>query len=166
MVQENIFTHWMFTDYLLPFILVFVLVFAILEKTNILGEGKRQINAIIGFIAGLILLAFPFSRDVVVRLIPFMIVVAVIVFVFLLLYSFVSGEKKGDPLNKGIKVTIRIAIVIALAVAVLVITDTWDNVTNFMGSSNTGANVVFIIIAILAVVTVLLSGKEKKKEED
>ena len=169
-IHETIFQHWIFTDYLLPWLLVFVLIFAILEKTNILGEGKQQINAIIGLICACILLAFPFSREVIIGLIPFLVIVAVIIFVFLLLYGFVSGEKKGDPLGRGVKITIGIVIVIALSVAVLVVTKTWDNVVDFMtNGSNLGANLLFIIIAIAAVVAILFgSGKssDKKKDED
>ena len=43
-----------FVDVLLPFLLVFTLIFAILEKTKILGEGKRNMNVGIALIFALI----------------------------------------------------------------------------------------------------------------
>jgi hypothetical protein len=43
---------WGFTDVLLPFILVFTIVFAALQKTKILGEGKKQFNVIIALVMG------------------------------------------------------------------------------------------------------------------
>ena len=43
-----------FVDVLLPFLLVFTIIFAILEKTKILGEGKRNMNVGIAMIFALI----------------------------------------------------------------------------------------------------------------
>ena len=43
-----------FVDVLLPFLLVFTIIFAILEKTKILGEGKRNMNVGIALIFALI----------------------------------------------------------------------------------------------------------------
>ncbi len=166
MVSENIFTRPIFTDYILPWVLVFVIVFAILEKSKLLGEGKKQINAIIGAVCGLILLAFPFSRDVVVKLIPFLVIVAMIIFVFMVLYGFVSGETKGDPLGKGVKIAFGIGIFIALAISVLIITDTWSKVWSFLSSSNTGLNLVFVLVGAAAIVAVLFSGGKSGSKED
>lgn len=164
MATENWFTHVVFTDYILPWILVFVLVFAILEKSKLLGEGKRQINAIIGLIFAFILLAFPASRDLIVALIPILVIIMVILFVFLFLYSFASGETKGDPLGKKVKVGIGILIALALVIIVLVITGTWDMVWSVLTTSTTGANILFIIIALAAVAAVLFGHKGKKEE--
>lgn len=43
-----------FVDVLLPFLLIFTLIFAVLEKTKILGEGKRNMNIGIAFIFALL----------------------------------------------------------------------------------------------------------------
>jgi len=165
MAEDNIFTHWLLADYILPWVLVFVLIFAILEKSKILGEDKKQVNAIIGAVSGFILLAFPASRELVVKLIPFMVIVAVILFVFLLLYGFVSGEKKGDPLNKWVKVAIGTGIAIALTAAVLILTDSWDKFWDFLTGSSVGTSILFIIVAGGAVLAVLFGGKDKKDDD-
>ncbi|MEK6834634.1 MAG: hypothetical protein AABX61_00025 [Nanoarchaeota archaeon] len=39
----------------LPFLLIFVIVFAILEKTKIFGENKSNINAVVAIILGLLI---------------------------------------------------------------------------------------------------------------
>jgi hypothetical protein len=44
---------WGVTDVLLPFILVFTIVFATLQKTKILGEDKKQFNVIVSLVMGL-----------------------------------------------------------------------------------------------------------------
>ena len=41
-------------DVLLPFLLVFTVIFAVLEKTHILGEGKKNMNVGISLIFGLL----------------------------------------------------------------------------------------------------------------
>ena len=43
-----------FYEFLLPFLLVFAIVFAVLEKTKIFGEDKRNVNAIIAILFGLL----------------------------------------------------------------------------------------------------------------
>ena len=41
-----------FYEFALPFLLVFTIVFAILEKTKLFGGGKKNINLIIGIVVG------------------------------------------------------------------------------------------------------------------
>jgi len=43
-----------FVDVLLPFLLIFTIIFAVLEKTKILGEEKRNMNTAIAVIFALI----------------------------------------------------------------------------------------------------------------
>src|SRR3989338_11000158 len=40
-------------DTLLPFFLIFILTFAIFEKTHVLGEGRKNMNIAIAFIVGM-----------------------------------------------------------------------------------------------------------------
>lgn len=59
-------------DSLLPFILIFTIVFAILQKTKIIGEGKRQFNTLIALVLSLMVVIphvtgrYPPGQDVVV----------------------------------------------------------------------------------------------------
>jgi len=157
---ETIFGSGIFVNYILPWVLVFVLFFAILEKSGILGKDKRQINAIVAAVIGLLLLAFPVSRDMIVNLIPFLAVSAVILFVFMLLYGFMAGKKEGDYiLNKGLKITLGIVLGIAVVVAVLIVTNKWDAVLDYFTgpeAAKVWVNILFIAIiagAIAAVVS-------------
>jgi len=45
--------HWGLTDVLLPFLLVFTIVFAVLEKTKVLGQDKRNLNTVISLVLAL-----------------------------------------------------------------------------------------------------------------
>ena len=141
-----------FVAYILPFALVFTLIFAILQKTKLLGEDKKQIDAIIGLVIGLMLVAFPYARDIVNNLMPFLAVFAVILLVFMLLYGFVSGKKDGDILGKGWKYAFYAIITIALIIALIVITGYWNAVVNFISNEGTGGQLLIngLIIVVIA----------------
>ncbi len=157
----------LFTDYVLPFILVFTLIFAILQKTQLLGEGKKQINSMIGFVVGLILISFPFARDIVVKLMPFLAVSAVILLVFMLLYGFIMGKKDGDVLHKGVKIALGIILGLALITVLLFISGYWEPVWDLMfnqeGSSQIWINILLIVIIAGAVISVVVTKDKDEK---
>lgn len=45
--------QWGLTDAVLPFILIFTILFAVLQKTKIIGEGKRQFNTLVALVLSL-----------------------------------------------------------------------------------------------------------------
>ena len=45
--------YWGVSDVLLPFLLIFTIVFAVLQKTNILGAGKKNFNVVIALVLAL-----------------------------------------------------------------------------------------------------------------
>jgi len=146
-----------FTRLVLPFLLVFALIFAILDKSKILGEGKRQINAIIAFVVALIFISFSSAVGITIQLMGFMAVVAVILLVFLLLYSFVGGKQEEN----WMKITFGIIIGIALIIALFVFTGFWPVIVNAVSSgSNIVANVIFIAVIIASIAIVLATGKK------
>ena len=57
------------TDILLPFILIFTIVFATLQKTKILGDGKKQFNVIVSLVMAMSVVVphvvgrYPFNFD-------------------------------------------------------------------------------------------------------
>jgi len=160
---EYFFNYPVVKDFLLPFLLVFVLIFAILEKSKLLGEGKRQINAIIALVLGLILLAFSSYVELIKNIIPFFTVTLVILFVFLLLYSFVYGDTKGDPLDKNMKMILGILIAIAVTIAVLYYTGSWEHIKDWFYSENTYfINIVFGVIIIGAILAVVFGSGKKE----
>lgn len=159
--MATILSHPFFVEQVLPFLLVFTLVFAILDKSKILGEGKRQINAIIAFVIGLILIAFPFPRSIIVNLMPLLAVLAVVFLVFMILYGFVSGkELKGE---KWMKITFGILVGLALIIALLLFTGYWNVVVAALTGGQgkeIATNIFFIAVIIAAVAIVLATGKK------
>lgn len=164
-MAETIFSYWIFRDLILPFLLVFTLVFAVLEKSKILGEGKKQINAIISLVIGIIFVSYSYATGIIVKLMPFLAVCLVILFVFMLLWGFISEKKEGAVLNKGLKITLGIIFGIALIIAILVVTGAWDPIYAFVStgqySGTIWMNLLFLAIIGGAIAIVVSSGKKE-----
>ncbi len=93
--------QWGLSDVLLPFLLIFVIVYAILTKTRILGEGKKNLNAGVAVVMGLLVVIphvtgrFPRNADPVLIIndaLPAVSIVLVAV-VFLLVMIGVFGQE-------------------------------------------------------------------------
>lgn len=167
MANDTIFQNWIFKDYILPFLLVFVLVFAVLEKTKLLGEGKKQLDAIIAFVIGLIVVGVLYPKEIMSNMVLFLSVALVVVFVFLLLYGFVTGNKDGFELGRGLKIALGIIIGIAVILAVIWATGINTNIFDILfkqtWSEEFWTNFAFVLIFVVVVAWVYKSagGKEK-----
>jgi len=67
--MSNILQASLFTDFLYPFLLMFFIVYALLEKSKILGADQKQINAFVSLIISLIFVSVIFPVIVVNNLI-------------------------------------------------------------------------------------------------
>jgi len=163
MVKETIFQNWIFRDYILPFLLVFVLVFAVLEKTKLLGDGKKQLDAIVALIIGLIVVGVLYPKDIMANMILFLSVSLVIVFVFLLLYGFVVGDKDGFKLSSELKIAlgiiIGVAVIFAGVWAMGLNVEIFDILFKQSWSESLWTNIAFIAIFVFVVAWVLKSAK-------
>ncbi len=157
-------TEW-FTQVILPFLLVFTLIFAILEKTKILGEGKKQINSIISLVLALILIGVPLARGIISRIVPIIAVLAVLILLFMLLLGFVGATKDG-ALSPVLRIAIGIISAIVLIIGILWSAGWLSSLLTWVkqpASSTTWQSVIFLII-IMAVVAVALKSSDTKKE--
>jgi len=165
-MAEPVILSGIFTDYILPFLLVFTLIFAILDRTKILGEGKRQINAIVALVVGLFLISFSYARQIVVNLMPVLAVAAVVLLVFMLLTGWVRGESK---MEKPLQYTLMVIIALVVIVGIIWAAGLGNNIISLLSTNVGGAeiwiNALFIIVVIAAIVAVLWGGGKEKKEE-
>lgn len=164
MPEETILQHWVLTKFILPFLLVFFIVFAVLQKTKLLGDGKKQLDALVSFVIGLIFVGAVFPKLVVGNLILFMTVSLVIVFVILILWGFATGgEAKIE--SKGMKWIAGIVLVVAVIIAVLWATGYAQEVSDLLFSqnwSNTFWTSVSFIVVIAVALAMILKGNSGK----
>lgn len=158
----NFLTLPLFKDIILPFVLVFTLVFAILEKSRLLGEDKHQINAIIGFVIAGILITFSTQVDWIRQFVIFLVISLMILFVFMLIYGFTYSGKEGFKLSEGYQKLIAGIAFVAVVIATLVITGYSDKAVNFFTNDSIGSSVLFIVVIAAAIIAVIFGGKKKE----
>ena len=98
------------------FVLIFVLAYAIIAKTKILGESK-WINGIISFILSIIFISFSSVREYVTTVTPWFAVLLTLLFFFFLIIAFVIK----DDITKFTKPLTIVFIVLLAIVLVAVI---------------------------------------------
>jgi len=164
MADQTIFQNLIFRDYILPFLLMFAVVFGVLEKTKVLGEKAKQLNAIVAFVMAMIFVSVLFPKQVVSNLILFLTVSLVIVLVFLLLYGFVAADKDGLKIAGWLKTVFLILAAIATIIAVIWATGVKMEALNFLFGQSWSAslwnNVAFIIVIAIALALVLKGSKK------
>ena len=163
MATETILQHWVLRQFAYPFLLIFFIMFAILEKTKILGTDKKQINALVSFVIGLIFVSVIYPKVVVENLILFLVVALVVFFVGLLLWGFATGGEARIG-GKGIKIVFGVLIVVAVLIALIWAMGIWDEFYDVLfkqsWSSSLWTNVAFIVV-VAAALAVLLGVKSK-----
>ena len=170
MVAETILQSTIVSKFILPFLLVFFIVFAILEKTKLLGDGRKQLNALLAFVIGLIFTGAVFPKEVVGNLILFLTVAIVVVFVTLLIWGFVSGGKEIS-LDGRTKKILGVGTILSVVVAVFWAMGTkLSGVDSFLGnlsdflfyqswSSAFWTNALFLIVIAVALGFMLRKSK-------
>ena len=101
----------------LPFLLIFAIIFAILEKTKILGADKSNINAIVAVVVGLLVIVQTGIVEIINTFLPRISLIIVVILMGLLIIAMLAGKEftglKEGALGFGIIVTI-IAVILAL----------------------------------------------------
>jgi len=163
-------------DVVLPFLLVFTIVFAILEKTKVLGtediDGKRytkkNLNAIAAFVMAFLVVASSQLVEIITTVSSQAVIVLFLSVLFLLLVG--SFYKEGEPvfLEGGWKVVFMIIVFIAIIGIFLGAIKTSDGRTwlerlgDFTGSGGDELAGSLILLA-LVVVFVIYATKDTKE---
>src|SRR3989344_254221 len=124
-MAETILSSPIISEAVLPFILIFTVVFAILQKSKILGSEKKQIDALVALVIGLITITFANAVGIINSLLPFLAVAIVMILVFLILVAMVSHEGTSKW-ETGFKKTIIVMVFVAVIAAGLIVTGAWD----------------------------------------
>ena len=166
-------------DVVLPFILVFTITFAILEKTKVLGteqvhghpQTRKNLNAMVAFVVSFLVVASSRLVEIVTRVSGDMIILLMLSVLFLLLVG--SFMKEGDPVYlKGGWQTFFMAIMFIGIVLIFLnaIKDpngvTWlDRFWNFVSRGQGGDSVGAIILLILFILFIAYIAREPGKAD-
>ncbi|RMD46177.1 hypothetical protein D6829_00165 [Candidatus Pacearchaeota archaeon] len=158
-----------FSTIVLPFLLIFVLTFAILQRSKLLGENPRT-DSLTALAIALLFVSVPTTRTIVIKIIPWIGVGAAALLLFFILYGFVSGEvfeaNKGAP--KWAKITFGILIGI-FSITVIVLVSGLDQIISktFSGTGKSVWENIFLIVVVVGVFFIaVFSGKKSSSTDD
>ncbi len=145
------------TDALLPFLLYFTILFAMLQKTNLLGTGKKNFNVIIAFVIAMLIVIphltgrYPPNRDIVTitnNVLPQIGMVGVAIIMALLLLGILGF---GEPSWGGNSITGFVAFgAFAYVVYLFGVELGWfSNFGMQWDSSTTSVIIVILVFAII-----------------
>ncbi len=157
-------------DVILPFLLVFTIVYAILYKTQILGEPKKPFNKIIALVVALAAI-FPQFTGVGPNIVPIinaalpqvsLIAIAIVMFLILIGVWGVNVDIAGKPFGGWVVVLsmIAIAFIFANSAGWLPMMPGW--VTAWISDETMS---LLIIILIFGVIISFITGEEKEEDK-
>lgn len=139
-------------DIVLPFLLVFTIIFAILERVKILGTDKRNLNVIVALIIGLLVVRNSYVIGLIHRLLPNISLILVAAIMFLLLVGIFLG-KQFSGLTGGL---LGFIILVSLALVIWSLTSDQlgvsmpDWLSNFFAQAD-----IYSLLAVIGFIIIL-----------
>jgi hypothetical protein len=166
-------------DVVLPFLLVFTLVFGILEKSKIFGEEKsgekdkgkvtrKNLNAMVAFVVGFFVVASAQLVSLINIFVSRIALVLIILVMFMMLVASMhkqsdGGFELGDPWRQIFYGIVFIAVVLIFLDGVGWLDPAWEYVTHYWDSSLMGTIFLFGIVVGFIVFITKSPAEEKKK---
>ena len=148
-----------FFDYVLPFLLIFAIVFGVLSATKVFGAQNKGINAIIAVAVGLLSLQWGLVPQFFSEIFPRTGVALAVVFVFIILTGLFINPKRT-----WIMYTL---LGIATIAAIVTLTKT-SNVLGWQSSywvTNNWPLIISLLIAAVFIIIIVVSASGKQPQE-
>ncbi len=169
------FDHIGVFDVVLPFLLVFTVVFALLERTKVFGvekiEGreytKKNLNAAAAFVIAFLVVASSELVEIITAVSSQFVVLLFGVVLFLLLVgSFFMEKPEGVFLEGGWKTAFMIIVFLGLLFIFLDALGLWDDTLDFFSGTSRGEFVgsLILILVIVLFIVFVTKGKEPEKK--
>jgi len=147
-----------FFDVILPFLLVFTITFGVLEKSNLFGTGKKNLNSMIAFSVGFLVIAATQITTAIQLSVPKVAFMLLILISFLLLVGSLLGpqEKGLDFLSLFGSLKTPWLVVIAVAILAIFLSSVgWlEYITDFF-NANLGDPVLSSLVFIVVMVAII-----------
>jgi len=155
-------------DIIIPFILIFTLVFAVLEKTKILGKEKKNFNVIIAMAIALSVIiphatnSYPQGTDVVniinQALPGIALVLIALLCLFVLIGSFGATSAWKGPLTTFVMITAFVLVIVIFGSAANIV-----DIPRFFDDPELQALIIFIVI--FGLIVFFISGGGTKDDK-
>ena len=167
----NLLESYGLTDALLPFLLIFTIVFAVLQKTNIMGAGKKNFNVIIALVLSLTAViphvtgTYPEGYDVIQILnnaLPQVSLIAVAAIMLMLLVGLFGAESKwmGGSLSGWMAILSFFIIIFIFGGAA----GWWTDITEWISWWDEDTAALVVIILVFGVIIWYVTKPETKGE--
>jgi hypothetical membrane protein len=171
-------------DVVLPFILVFTIVFAILEKTKVLGMEKvgekeytrKNLNAMVAFVISFLVVASSRLVEIITTVSAQIVILLMVSVLFLLLVGSFAKESEGGYLHGNWQIFFMFVMFIGIVLIFLGAIeneegDTWLEVFwNYVSQNGQGGNavgsIILLILLILLIVYVVRTPKTGETKND
>lgn len=154
MTEASLLVHPFFTNVILPFLLIFVVIYAILEKSAVLGPDKRYANLLVAIIIGLLFVGVQSVVGFTLRVIPLVAMLIMILLCFYLIVGFIGLEKA-----KGITIALGLIFGIAFMIILLWASGLLGRIVGEVRSEVIG--IVAIVATLGAAIALVLTGQKK-----
>jgi hypothetical protein len=158
-------------DVVLPFLLVFTVVFGVLEKTKIFGtendKPKKNINAMVAFTIGFFVVAATQVVDIIQSSLPYIVLFLILIIAFMILFGATVSEGElsiWDHIGekKGIfAFGILIALIAIIVGAMGMFGDLVDWIFKYIQGPMASTVILLVVIGIF--IWLVVGGKEKSK---
>lgn len=118
-MAQNLLFHPLIINYILPFVFVFVVTYALMEKINILGDNK-QAHLLVALGMAFFFIGVPSLLNVTQTLIPIISLAVIVIFCLMLLFGilgieFYNPQKSYSGLRGWIAGILIVAVLISFA---------------------------------------------------
>ena len=161
-------------DVVLPFLLVFTVVFALLERTKVFGiekiEGKeytkKNLNSAAAFVIAFLVIASSELVEIITKVSSqFVVLLFGIVLFLLLVGSFYKEEPHGVFLEGGWKTTFMFIVFVVLVFIFLDALNLLGNISDFFKGTSRGEFVGSILLVALIVFFIVYVTKENQSNQ-
>ncbi|MBI2576349.1 hypothetical protein HYV84_03975 [Candidatus Woesearchaeota archaeon] len=167
----RILDSWGLTDVMLPFLLIFVVIFAILQKAKIFGDEKKKFNLVFALVVALLVVVphvlnvYPPQADVVEiinKALPQISIFAVAIVMLLILIGLFGGEAKwaSGSLSGWVAIIAFLVVLIIFGNAAGWWT-TWSWLDTFLGQETVA---IIVMILVFAIIVWWITGVDKENE--
>ena len=146
----------LFLNIILPFLLIFVIIYAILEKTHVLGQ--KYVNLIVSLIIAFIFIGVQSLVGFTLRLIPVITVLIVVLLSYFLVFGFIGIGQE----NKGLKITLGIIFGIAIVGALLWAAGLFEKISAIKPNSDI-IGLVILLVVLAGAIALVVSTKPTPK---
>ncbi len=153
-----------FTNIVMPFVLIFTVTFAILEKTQLLGKKRKDVNAIVALVFALVAIGVPTAMGVLATLIPVIAVLIIILFSWFLVFGFI-GEQFETKWTEGMRKTFLVVIGVVILATIAWATGLYSFITLDDVLTARVMQIVLLVGTIIAIIAVVVGGDDKKEDK-